>query len=327
MELGSPAAALALLEIRLNILLPPEYQDVYESVQPVSMGSAGLTLGPDGRVAWDEIWKTFCDLAMAGGPPHRGTFLPPGPRAAIDAEPERHAAVVEEICRGVQMVTGLEVGESTTPGWVRVRCLSDTMAGWLLRAVIMENVAARADRATLELPAGPSFRLEKEIKNVVTTMAKTCHYWVGHMPPTQQRNIGHLLAGLEEESPLVVPAAGTEADGLTSESAVAADMADAILQHTGLRTADQRCSGWLGVQCPDVRAAVWMMRAMVVGNVLARREHTVLFVPVPAEWDRDGRHVVRTLARVHGLAAARGVVQAAASAPAATHPADGSAST
>ena len=57
------------LEARIKTILPPQYQDCYEDVQPVSMGSAGLKYGPDGKVAWNEIWGSFCDLAMAGGPP------------------------------------------------------------------------------------------------------------------------------------------------------------------------------------------------------------------------------------------------------------------
>ena len=81
--------ALEALEVRLRAILPEEYQDAYEDVQPVSMGSAGLKYGADGKVAWNEIWATFCDLAMAGGPPHRGTLLEPGSRAAIDAQPDR----------------------------------------------------------------------------------------------------------------------------------------------------------------------------------------------------------------------------------------------
>jgi sirohydrochlorin cobaltochelatase len=32
----------------------------------------------------------------------------------------------------------------------------------------------------LFLPAGPTFRLDKEIKNVVTVIAKTHHYWKEH---------------------------------------------------------------------------------------------------------------------------------------------------
>ena len=71
-------SALAELDSRLRIVLPEEYQESYETVQPVSMGSAGLEYADDGQVAWDEIWDTFCDLAMAGGPPHKGTLLEPG---------------------------------------------------------------------------------------------------------------------------------------------------------------------------------------------------------------------------------------------------------
>ena len=66
------AAELAALDAKINALLPPQYQHCYTTVSPNSMGSAGLKYGPDGRVAWDEIWTTFCDLALAGGPPHRG---------------------------------------------------------------------------------------------------------------------------------------------------------------------------------------------------------------------------------------------------------------
>jgi sirohydrochlorin cobaltochelatase len=33
----------------------------------------------------------------------------------------------------------------------------------------------------LFLPAAPSFTLDKEIKNVVTVVAKTHHYWTEHL--------------------------------------------------------------------------------------------------------------------------------------------------
>src|SRR5688572_24308513 len=95
--------ALAALTLRLKAILPEEYQDSYESVQPVSMGSAGLKYGLDGKVAWNEMWATFCDLAMAGGPPHKGTLLEPGSAPEIGAQPDRYDEVVEEICRGVNL--------------------------------------------------------------------------------------------------------------------------------------------------------------------------------------------------------------------------------
>jgi hypothetical protein len=57
-----------------------------------------------------------------------------------------------------------------------------------------------------------------------------------------------------------------------------------------------------------VSAAVWLMRAMVASNVLARRENTILFVPIDAATDPDGTRVSTTLARIHRLAAVRGVI-------------------
>ena len=148
--------ALAALEFRLRTVLPEEYQDCYEEVQPVSMGSAGLKYGSDGKVAWNEMWATFCDLAMAGGPPHKGMLLEPGTQAEIDANSGRYEQVVDEIVRGVRLVTGLAARASGVPGWVRVDCHSDAMAGWLLRAIVMENVSARCEGSALDLPAGPA---------------------------------------------------------------------------------------------------------------------------------------------------------------------------
>ena len=50
-----------------------------------------------------------------------------------------------------------------------------------------------------------------------------------------------------------------------------------------------------------------MMRAMVVNNVLSRREGTTLFVPVNPASDPGGVIVARTVMVVHRLAAIRGV--------------------
>jgi sirohydrochlorin cobaltochelatase len=182
-----------LLEARLKTLLPEEYQDSYQDVQPVSMGSAGLKFAEDGRVEWDKIWGSFCHLAMAGGPPHRGTLLRPGTEAEIEQHPGRYKQVCDELCRGIEMVTGLAAEASDVPGWMYVDCPSRGMAGWLARAIVMENVSAHVDGMVLHLPAGPQYRLEKEIKNVVTSIAKTCHYWTGHTSAAQHRAITTLF--------------------------------------------------------------------------------------------------------------------------------------
>ena len=298
--------ALDALDVRLRTLLPEEYQDSYEAVQPVSMGSAGLKYSLDGRVAWNEMWQTFCDLAMAGGPPHKGTLLEPGSRAAIESQPARYAQVTDEIRRGIEMVTELPAELAPRPGWVRVTCINQTMAAWLHRAIVMENVAARREYNDLDLPAAPMFRIEKEIKNVITVIAKTCHYWMGHVPYAQQRDIATLLKTLDEESPLVEPPLPIDGGGNAGGS-LAADMADRLQRETGLTAPARRYAGWLGVECQSVRPAVWMMRALVANNVLSRREGTVLFVPVNPATDPGGAIVVRSVATVRHLAAARGV--------------------
>ena len=295
--------ALEVLEERVRAILPEEYQGSYEVVQPVSMRSAGLKYGIDGRVAWDEIWGSFCDLAMAGGPPHKGMLLQPGAPEEIDAQRLQYNDVVKEICRGVTMVTGLEAAPSPKAGWVRVTCHNEAMAGWLARAIVMENVSVRLEGNAIDLPAAPGYRLDKEIKNVVTVIAKTCHYWTGHMWDAQHRAIADLFAGMAIAAPLIEPASATGED----ESLYAA-IAEAIHQQTGLDVSDHRYVGWLGLRCPSLRAAVWMMRMMVASNILSRREGTVLFVPVNPAADPRGETVARCVKRIHGFAGAHGIL-------------------
>jgi len=254
------------LESILRELLPEDYQDPAFPVSPAPMRSAGLKFDESGRVQWDQIWRSFCDLAMAGGPPHKGRLLEPGRPADIQTNPEPHAAVVHEICRGIAMTTGLEAQASPAAGWVRVRSRDETMAGWLLRAIVMENVAVRARDVFLDLPAAPHFSLDREIKNVVTVMAKTCHYWTDHMSDEQHDTIRALLSALDRSSPLIAPD-----------------------------------DGWHGVECGDVTEAIWLMRMLVAGNILARREETTLFVPVNTAADPDGEVVRSSLARLRSL--------------------------
>lgn len=302
---GDHLAAGAVLDARLNAILPEEYQDAYDDVKPVSMGSAGLKFGADGQVAWNDMWATFCDLAMAGGPPHKGTLLEPSSAAAIEAAFERYVTVVGEICRGIELVSGLRAHPSPVPGWVRVTCHSQAMAAWLVRAIVMENVAAHAEGMALDLPAAPTYRLEKEIKNVVTVIAKTCHYWLGHMPRAQQRAIGRLFVTMAGESPLVTPPSLRDGISAERQQRLSARMAESLQRRTGLRPSAHRYTDWIGVECPSVRAAIWMMRALVVSNVLARREETTLFVPVNPAQDPKGDRVATIFARVHSLGAAR----------------------
>jgi sirohydrochlorin cobaltochelatase len=126
------------------------------------------------------MWQGFCELALAGGPPHRGTLLEAVSPDEVLADPERHAEVLAELARGLRMVTGLEAVLDGPRGWIGLRCDDEEMAIWLMRAIVVENIMVRREGAVLFLPAGPRFTLEGEIKNVVTAVAKTHHYWVEH---------------------------------------------------------------------------------------------------------------------------------------------------
>jgi sulfite exporter TauE/SafE len=151
--------------------------------KPISsapMSSAPMVYQADGQVAWDEMWTDFCDLALAGGPPHRGTLLEPVAVEEVGANPANYERVLDELERGLKLITNLPIVRDAAPGWIGLVCPNEEMAAWLMRAIIVENVIVRREGALLFLPAGPNFRLEKEIKNVITVVAKTHHYWTEH---------------------------------------------------------------------------------------------------------------------------------------------------
>lgn len=160
-------------------ILPPRYQGNL-NVSAAAMGATDLKYDADGLVAWDKMWVDFCDLALAGGPPHRGTLLEPVMPDFVATNPAGYEKVVNELERGIRMVTGLPVQRSTTPGWVGLVCNNEAMALWLLRAIIVENISVRREGNVLFFPASPEFRLGDEIKNVITVVAKTNHYWREH---------------------------------------------------------------------------------------------------------------------------------------------------
>jgi|SRR5580692_6831208 len=296
---------LGTLNQRIRTLLPEQYQDRYEDVQPISMGSAGLKYGRDGMVAWNEMWGSFCDLAMAGGPPHKGTLLEPGSEEEIAAQPDKYQTVLREICRGIESVTGLATEPSSTSGWVRVSCVNRGTAEWLLRAITMENVSVRRDGTELELPAAPSFRLEKEIKNVITVMAKTCHYWFGHTSESHRRSIRQLIETMEAESPLLQPAMPKDDVALRSLQLLKEKMAGALMRSRGPRVSAHEYAAWLGIECSNIPSAVWLMRAMLAKNILSRREGGIYFVPVDPVRDPSGQLAVAAVLLLHGVGESR----------------------
>ncbi len=180
--------ALSRLHQELQLHLPSEYSERLDEVSPRSMGSAKIVPDESGRVPWDKIWTSFCDLAMAGGPPHRGKLLEPVLPEEIKQSPEEYASVVAEIRRGIELASGLKTLDSPYLGWVCIECNSEPMAAWLMRAITVENLSVRREGDKLFLPAGPKYRIDKEIKNVITSVAKTNHYWQAHLRSRQPPN-------------------------------------------------------------------------------------------------------------------------------------------
>lgn len=143
------------------------------------MAAAPFVWREDGRPDWRAMWTSFCDLALHGGPPHRGPGQAlRGPRTT-GAEAASEPAMVAEIRRGIWETTGL-FAEPQPPGWIAITCESRAMAEWLGAAIAPENVEARVEDDRVLLPAGPRFRLEDEVKSIITVVAKTHHYWAMH---------------------------------------------------------------------------------------------------------------------------------------------------
>jgi sirohydrochlorin cobaltochelatase len=173
---GMPAPVAAALEdlpaARREVIAP----DGAGGAAP--MAAAPFVWRADGRPDWGAMWSSFCELALFGGPPHRG------PDSALAAGASRPAGAdtdaVAEIRRGIWETTGL-YSEPAGAGWLAVTCESPKMAAWLCATIILENVAARCDEERLLVPADPGFALMDEVKSVITVVAKTHHYWTAHV--------------------------------------------------------------------------------------------------------------------------------------------------
>jgi sirohydrochlorin cobaltochelatase len=142
------------------------------------MTAAPMVYNADNSVAWECMWNSFCALASAGGPPHRGTLL----CAQTDADPQHagYRAAAAEIIRGIGLVSGLPA-HAAAPGWIAVDCGEPGKARWLAEQIKQENVQARCAGANLFVPVGEDFTLKGEVKNVITAVAKTTHYWNAHL--------------------------------------------------------------------------------------------------------------------------------------------------
>jgi sirohydrochlorin cobaltochelatase len=140
------------------------------------MSSADFIYRDDGRPDWGSMWGSFCELALYGGPPHRG------PDSALQFEElaPLQGEMVSELQRGVWETTGL-FSEPAPPSWLAVSCSSKRMAAWMCAAIILENVDARCEDEVLYVPASADFELKDQVKSVITVVAKVHHYWQAHL--------------------------------------------------------------------------------------------------------------------------------------------------
>ncbi len=146
---------------------------------PPPMSAAAFVYRDDGRPDWGTMWTEFCDLALHGGPPHRGPDDPVVARTPTTGARQGSEAVAE-IRRGIFETTGL-YSEQVEPGWLAISCQGRRMAAWMCASIILENVDARCEGERLFVPADPSFQLTDQVKSVVTVVSKTHHYWAAHM--------------------------------------------------------------------------------------------------------------------------------------------------
>ena len=130
-------------------------------MQPVSMGSAGLNSRPThGGV--DEIWQTFCDLAMAAVRQQRRTA-----RARVSRGHRGEPAAIRcgrrrDLPR-IWMAADLPAQADTHPAGCA--CNATAHDGGLVDAGDRDGERRRAlERVMLFLPAAPHFRIEKEIR-------------------------------------------------------------------------------------------------------------------------------------------------------------------
>lgn len=142
------------------------------------MPSAPMRYDETGQVDWGSMWDSFCLLASDGGPPHRETLLEPDKVA--DGQSETYQSAQDEIIRGVRMVSQL-TAVPDNPGWIRVTADSPEMAQWVCDAINEENVSCRVLDNFFFVPVSGTFTVKGEIKNVITAVAKTTHYWQEHL--------------------------------------------------------------------------------------------------------------------------------------------------
>jgi hypothetical protein len=139
------------------------------------MSSAPFVWRSDGRPDWRVMWGDFCELALFGGPPHRGPENPL--RAVVEPDPlVDTVGIIAEIQRGIWETTGLD-SDLVRAGWLGILSRGAWRRGC---AAIPENVDALCEDECLLVPASERFTVENEV-SIITVVAKIHHYRIEHV--------------------------------------------------------------------------------------------------------------------------------------------------
>lgn len=168
-----------------------------EAAKPMS--SAPMRYNADGSVDWGNMWDSFCALASAGGPPHRATPLLP--EADADPDSDGYQFAQREIIRGIQLVSGMHATPASA-GWIAVECPNEGMSAWIAEQGTQENVTIQQHGRAFWVPCGEHWALKGEIKNVITVVAKTTHYYADHLS-ADAKTMFALEAGLAQAGALL----------------------------------------------------------------------------------------------------------------------------
>jgi sirohydrochlorin cobaltochelatase len=119
-----------------------------------------------------------------------------------------------------------------------------------------------------------------------------------------QRTAAILLDGKESTTGLLAPATRDEVRAVPDDyQAVVDEIVEGILRSTGLQAIPSSNLGWIRVPCSGEEMAIWLMRAVIVENVLVRREGDSLFLPANSQFRTNERskRVVATFTHAYRL--------------------------
>ena len=231
---------------------PRMYQDSYEDVQPVSMGSAGLKYGAR-RHRWRGT-RSGERSATWRWPAARRTRARCSNRA-----PRRHRRAARPLRGGRRKRSAaasrwrpISTARPVARARLGARDLSQRRrwpAGCCARSSWRTSPrSARGRRSTF--PPRRTFGSRKRSRTSSPSSPRPATTGLGHMPCAQQRAIADLFATMAEESPLVEPALASD-DGAepSARRTVAPAWLRSIARHRAA-PAPHRYAGWLGVECP-----------------------------------------------------------------------------